>query len=352
MTTATIEKKGAGVSLATWIVLAVLAVAGLAAWGYQLSTGMGATGLGQQVVWGLYIGGFFAAAGAGAGLLILAGISVFNPVLDDTERGTVLLAALGSFVAAGLLIMMDLGSPLRAWRIAVAGEWSSLMTWDFWVLIVTMAVTLVFAITSRAGKANRVLAVLGIALALALVLVESWLVSVNAARPFWGGGLTVVSFLLSAAVAGLAIARLVACESGAKLSRWLSTALIASLALVLFEMLTTLVGSAPAEREILGVVIGDPIFWTHIVLGIVIPLGLLWFGGSAGAGVLAAGLALLGILAEKSWFLAAGLTFPVLELAPGSYTPSLIEAVTVLGAIGVGGLVTLLLKRLIKAGEA
>ena len=86
--------------------------------------------------------------------------------------------------------------------------------------------------------------------------------------------------------------------------------------------------------------------------GIVIPLALLRSGGEAWMGALAAGLALLGILAEKSWFLAAGLTFPVLELPAGAYAPSWIEAVSVLGAVGVGGLAYLLLGVLIKAEDA
>ena len=68
-----------GVQSIGWIAAGVLAVIGLAAWIYQLIAGMEVTGLGQQVVWGAYIAAFFTAAGAGAGLLALAGVNAYRP---------------------------------------------------------------------------------------------------------------------------------------------------------------------------------------------------------------------------------------------------------------------------------
>ena len=131
----TMERKTVGFPLAGWIVLAVLAAAGLASWGYEIARGMADVGLGQQVVWGLYIAGFFTAAGAGAGLLFFAGYNEFRDLITKDERFKVLSMGLVSFILAGILILMDLGGPLGAWRIAFSGQWASLMVWDFYLLI-------------------------------------------------------------------------------------------------------------------------------------------------------------------------------------------------------------------------
>ena len=79
---ATAKQQEASPSLVTWIVLAVIGIGGIAlSWGLQLAQGMGITGLGEQVVWGLYIAGFFTAMGAGAALVVLTAMSEFTPLL-------------------------------------------------------------------------------------------------------------------------------------------------------------------------------------------------------------------------------------------------------------------------------
>ena len=83
MTTSTVSVKKVNPVL---IVAILLALAGIVAWIYQLIVGMQATGLGQQIVWGLYISAFFTAVGAGAALLALTGVSEFVPLFQATNR--------------------------------------------------------------------------------------------------------------------------------------------------------------------------------------------------------------------------------------------------------------------------
>ena len=60
MTTTTREmNKQEGFPAGVMIASIVLAVIGIGAWIYQLVQGMAVTGLGNQVVWGMYIAGFF-----------------------------------------------------------------------------------------------------------------------------------------------------------------------------------------------------------------------------------------------------------------------------------------------------
>jgi molybdopterin-containing oxidoreductase family membrane subunit len=345
MATTTREFKKSEVSIPGGVLTAaaILALAGLGAWIYQLIQGMGVTGLGQQVVWGLYIAGFFTAVGAGAGLLALVGVSEYIPKASFVSRQRGLSLALASFVVGGVLIVMDVGSPLQVWRIATSGRFSSMMTWDFWLLAIAGLVTLIYLVISTGHEARRGVGALAILAAMAVVAVEGWMLSMLASRPMWAGGLTVFSFLLGALVAGLGLATLVL-QDKTWLPGWLAVALGANLVLVLAEVLTGLLsGSEEAALVLAGSV--APAFWIHLIVGLLIPLGILAAGASL---PLAGTLAVVGVLAEKVWMLAAGLAYPWLELPAGSYAPSWVEVVALLGAAGLGVYLYLLIGRLFR----
>ena len=338
MTTTTMEKKSVGFPLAGWIVLAVMAVAGLASWGYQIARGMADVGLGQQVVWGLYIAGFFTAAGAGAGLLFLAGYSEYREVITKGERFKILSAGLASFILAGILILMDLGGQLGAWRIAFSGQWTSLMVWDFYLLIGAGIIALVAWFLARSGSGNKILGLLGMLFAVGLVVVEAWMLASQAAHPFWGGGLIVISFLLSAAIGAVGLALFALDEKRtASLKNCLAYVVGGSLVLVAAEVLTEALAGEPRAGEVVKLVVASPIFWLHVVIGIVIPLVLvLGKNVSRTQALIAGGLAIFGVLMEKTWVLAAGQAQPWLDLPTGTYAPTWIEIVGVVGMAALG----------------
>jgi molybdopterin-containing oxidoreductase family membrane subunit len=348
MTTTTMEKKGVGFPLAGWIVLVVLAAAGLASWGYQIARGMADVGLGQQVVWGLYIAGFFTAAGAGAGLLFFAGYSEFRELISKGERFKVLSMGLVSFILAGILILMDLGGPLGAWRIAFSGKWTSLMVWDFYLLIGAGIIALIAWFMARGGSGNKILGLLGMILAVGLVLVEAWMLASQAARPFWGGGLIVISFLLSAAIGAVGLAMFALDkERTAGLKNCLTYVVVGSLVLVAAEILTEALAGEPRTREVVKLVVASPLFWLHVVIGIVIPLILVLGKSVSRTQTLIAGtLAIFGVLFEKTWVLAAGQAQPWLDLPTGIYAPTWIEIVGVVGMVALGVVLYLVALRL------
>ena len=88
----------------------------------------------------------------------------------------------------------------------IAFQLSSWMTWDFWLLVIAGVVALVYLLSAQNNRTQKVLGILGILAGIAVVVVEGWMLSSQAARPMWGSGMTVVSFLLGAAIAGLSIA--------------------------------------------------------------------------------------------------------------------------------------------------
>jgi molybdopterin-containing oxidoreductase family membrane subunit len=90
-----------------------------------------------------------------------------------------------------------------------------------------------------------------------------------------------------------------------------------------------------------------PIFWLHLLAGLVLPLGLIYTGSLV---KLAGGLALLGVLAEKVWMLAAGQAQPWLDLPAGQYFPTWVEFLAVIGVVALAALLYfILLSRIEKA---
>lgn len=343
-------------TLLVWGALIVLGVAGLVIWGAQLTGGMDHTGLSQDIVWGLYIAGFFVAAGSGAGALFLAGLMQFRPELRAETWTRLPAVALGGFVAAGVLIAMDLGSPTRVWRIAFAGEWSSPMVWDFWLLLAITIVTAVYWWSLQGargeGTSFRLLALAGMVLAVALVVAESLLLVDLAARDRWASGLTVISFLVAAGIGGLALYLLTMPKSAsAQLVSWLRIALMASLVIVLAEVIAGAVSDNTRSREQINLLVTGaeaPLFWLHIIGGLAVPLALLSLKANRVAISAAAALAIFGVLLEKIWLLAIGQAFPWVQLPSAVYMPTWSEVLGASGAVALGGLAYLLLDQVIR----
>ena len=85
-----------------------------------------------------------------------------------------------------------------------------------------------------------------------------------------------------------------------------------------------------------------PVFWFHLVVGLIVPLLLIGYRGSL---KLAAALAIIGVLAEKVWMLAAGQAASWVNLPNGSYFPSWVELAAIAGMVGLAALVYFALKQ-------
>lgn len=344
---ATAKQQVTSPSLVTWIVLAVIGVGGMAlSWGLQLAQGMGITALGEQVVWGLYIAGFFTAMGAGAALVALTVLSEFVPVLPLTLRRHALLLALAGFVVGAILIAMDVGNPLNLWRILTAGRFTSLMTWDFLALVVTGLLTLVYLLvgwkTAKSTAGTRTVGILAIIAAALLVIVEGWMLATLEARPLWTGGLTVVNFVVMALVGGLALAIMSWKEVAPRLSGLLTTGLWITLGLLLIELLTVLINNTVRPNPEVGLSLSGSLsgmLRIYLIVGLVLPLAILYWRKDLLWLRIAAGLAILGVLAEKLWLLTAGQALPLLPLPQASYAPSLVEILGIVGAVALAILI-------------
>lgn len=117
-----------------WVLVAglvALVVFGAYAYGVQLSRGLEVTGLGDRVMWGLYITNFVFFIGIShAGTLISAILRISHagwraPVTRMAEFITVVALMVGA-----LLPIIDLGRPDRVLNTLLFGRWQSPVLWD------------------------------------------------------------------------------------------------------------------------------------------------------------------------------------------------------------------------------
>lgn len=124
----------------TFLTLALLAC--LYAYFLQLKTGLGVTGLGDYISWGMYIGNFvFFVASSLIGMLIssvlgLIGIRWITPITRIAEIIAVAFAAV-----AGLVIVSDMGRPDRLANVFIYGRFQSPILWDITVVTTYVAIS-------------------------------------------------------------------------------------------------------------------------------------------------------------------------------------------------------------------
>ena len=119
------------------LICCLLAVigAGVAAYIYQFTIGLGVTGMSRDVSWGLYIGQFTFLVGVAA-----SGVMVVLPYYLHNYKAFGRMTILGEFLAIAavlmcmLFIFVDLGQPLRVLNVILHPTLNSVMFYDMLVL--------------------------------------------------------------------------------------------------------------------------------------------------------------------------------------------------------------------------
>jgi Ni/Fe-hydrogenase subunit HybB-like protein len=133
-TTRTVNLRNKG--FLAWMTFLTLALFGcLYAYSIQFRTGLGVTGLGDYISWGMYISNFvFFVASSLIGMLIssvlgLIGIKWITPITRIAEIIAIAFAAV-----AGLVIVSDMGRPDRLANVFLHGRFQSPILWDITVV--------------------------------------------------------------------------------------------------------------------------------------------------------------------------------------------------------------------------
>jgi molybdopterin-containing oxidoreductase family membrane subunit len=387
------------VPLLAWIglLLAIMAV-GFGAFVYQFSSGLIVTGLRNTVMWGQYILFFMFFIGLSAGGLIVAsagrlfGVTAFKPI----TRLAVLTAAVSVMLAA-VFIVPDLGRPERILALFLYPNLMSPMIWDIAIVIVYMGLSCFYVwLYARAdfarrgswlafgtGTSERTMAreervktaMAWVALPAAVLLhsITAWIFGLMIGRTFWYSSIMAPMFIGSALVSGtglvillaLVLRRLGRLHFGNDLVALLGGMLGAFIAvegfLVHAEYLTATYPGAAEGAAAARLLVGPyaPLFWFEVIVGLVLPFGILavrrlrWDPRWVAA---ASVMAILGIFVHRLNLLLNGLSYANIQLPPGLpigtdqaggvafamthwYVPTLVEWLIVGGVLAFGGLV-------------
>lgn len=355
-----------------FIAFAAFTIIGIVCWIVQLTQGLQLTNLNNYNTWGLYIIGFMLFTGVAAGSLIFASSAWLFQSLKEYRpytRISAFVGAIGSVVAAGLFIIVDIGNPERVWNIIVNANFSSPMFWDTLVLSAYIIIGIIFTrqliLVEEGKKEEKSLRAISLIAFIAglMVTVTSFVFALQVARPLWNNAVQPLSFLIAALVAALALLTIIFIalrkngyieinnELQTKLCKITAAFLLAELLVVLGE---TIVGLYPGGGEhytiIQWLVTGEgaPFFWVElaaIVAGIV-----LLFGKKTGVQITGASIAIFAIFMIKYNLIQAQLINPLISYAgppgynggEGVYLPSLLEIGLSLGIIALGGLLVMI----------
>ena len=324
--------------------LALIVLLGVSAWIYQLTQGLIATGMRDVVSWGLYIFTFAFFVGLSAGGLIMAsGAEVFGvKALRPLARIGVLTAAVSVAIAA-MTIIPDLGRPDRIYNLLLHPRWSSPLIWDVIIIICYF----VFAVvdlwvlagrrpSSQKAKILRVLAYIGLPMAVLLHSITAWIFGLQISRPWWNTALMAPLFVTSAILSGTALVALVALaahrfdrlhvpeETWRAVCGLMAAAIAVDLFLVGSDYITLLWGNVPRERAALDLILPGGswqwLFWLEWVVGGLVPFVLLVvprFRSRLSLVAVASVLVLVGVYAFRIELVVGGMIKPLLHLPPG-----------------------------------
>lgn len=200
-----------------WILIGgLLTVMGIAFgfWLWQLSFGLGITGMSQDVSWGFYIAQFTFLVGVAAG-----GVMVVLPYYLHDYKAFGRITILGEFLAIAAVIMClmfiiaDLGHPMRALNVLLYPTPGSVLFWDMIVLNVYLLLNIIVGWNVIEAERNnikypdwiKVLAIFSIIWAPLIHTVTAYLYCGLPGRGFWLTAILAPRFLASAFAAGPAL---------------------------------------------------------------------------------------------------------------------------------------------------
>jgi molybdopterin-containing oxidoreductase family membrane subunit len=361
------------------IVAAVVAVAGIALWMFQLSAGMVNTNMRNLDAWGLYIIMFMLFVGLSAGGLIISSVP---RVFGIKGFGGISKIAIWTSICCTVLavgfVVVDLGGPARVWHLFAYANMTSPLMWDIIVLTLYLIVSIVYlwaTLRAERGKGSavalRVLSAVALLAAVMVHTVTAWIFGLQIAHEFWYTALLGPWFVSSALLSGLALVLIVvvalrkagylALEKAhlVKMARLLGVFTAIDLYFFACDLLTAGFPGATGAG-IVAMLTSGPLalfFWAEVVFGIAVMLiAFVPRLRSVPLITTAAVLSVFAILCKRVQLLVGGfqqanLSYPTVPTGPeltgagqalanmgGSlvYTPSPLEIGVVFGVLGLG----------------
>jgi Ni/Fe-hydrogenase subunit HybB-like protein len=254
-----------------WILflLAIIGV-GVGCYAYQLTEGLRITGMGRDISWGLYIAQLTFLVGVAA-----SAVMVVIPYYLHNYKAFGKITILGEFLAVasvamcGLFVIVDLGTPARAFYLILYPTPNSILFWDMIVLNGYLLLNIVIAWNTLAAEKKSVpppkwikpLIYLSVPWAVSIHTVTAFLYAGLPGRHLWLTAILAVRFLGSAFAAGPSLLILLCLfvrrvsnfdpgkEAIQNLGRIVTYALIASIFFVGLEFFTAYYSQVPGHME-------------------------------------------------------------------------------------------------------
>jgi len=368
-----------------WILflLALIAV-GAASYRDQLDYGLGITGMGRDISWGVYIGQFTFMVGVAASAVML----VLPYYLHDYKAfGRIVV--LGEFLAVAAVVMcmsfviVDMGKPSRLLNILLYPTPRSLVFWDVVVLNGYLALNIVCGwVTLEAERQEvppprwiRPLIYLSIPWAISIHTVTAFLYAGMPGRGLWLTAILAPRFLASAFAAGPALLIVLSAllkrvsgfdagsEAIGKLATIVLYASIVNFFFLAMEFFTAFYSGIPAEERSLdylffgldGHAALRPYMWLSVAIGAaaVIVLSVPRLRNRERYLVAASAAMFVSLWIDKGLGLIIGGFIPSPLETVTEYAPTLHEVLITLGVWATGSLVlTLLYKTAISVKQS
>lgn len=349
----------------TYTALVLIAIAGLGAMNKYFISGEHAFGVTPEVPWGALIASyvFFAVAATGTGLVASLG-HVFKIKRFEALSKRALVASILLLISAFGILAIELSNPFKMIWLLFTPNFSSPIFWMgafYGVYLVLLFGELFFSIKDN-HKATVSIAYVSLLVKIAALINLGRVFGFSSTREFWHGYYYPGYMIVTAIVSGAAVLTIMVyliSKKDAKLD-YTGQPLFTSLGKILAGAIILLAGmqafklgsaltsgdislSGPAQAVISGPL--APSFWTmEVLIGIIIPLTILLTSRflSRGKTLLAACLAMTGLLFSRIGFVYSGLVFP-LEIVPKActffeslnmYSPTWSEWSLIFGAMG------------------
>ena len=370
-----------GFSKAVLGVFGALVLIGIACWVFQLVGGLGVTGMSNSTSWGAYICTFMLFVGLSAGGLIVAssahvfGIESFKKIAKPAA-----ILSTVCICVAGMLVLVDLGGIQRIWRMFTGPNFLSPLLWDMCIITIYLVINILDLVWMQKGDEEKVRKLSYVALPVAILVhsVTAWIFGLQIAKA-WYTAIMAPIFVASALDSGLALLILalllldrvgmVALETDllSKLGKLLATFIAVDAFFICCELLTMAYPGASESVALSHMLSGAtaPFFWFEIVGGLLVPFVILAASKNRekrGMIVLASALVVLGVACKRIWLLFTSFITPNIAGGPGiaggsaaardggsiwatigTYTPTIPEALIVVGVISLGVLLFMVL---------
>lgn len=378
------------------LALAVLVAAGIAAWIYQLVAGLGVTGMNNGSSWGIYTICFMFFVGLSAGGLIVASsASVFHIEKFKAVAVPAVILSTVCICLAGMFVLIDLGGIRRVWRMLASPNIMSPLLWDMVVITCYLIINILYLTFMCSSKADprKVQIISRFALPVAILVhsVTAWIFGLQISREGWHTAILAPIFVASAMDSGLALLLLslfgldragkikFGRSLQASLAGLLATCIAVDAFFIFCELLTMAYPGTEGAGTVLDIMFTGSMasfFWIEIVVGLALPFCVLAFAKNRGSRKLVAASCIcvvLGVFCKRVWLLLTSFAVPNIYGAPGiisgssaaahasgsdvwstigTYAPTWVELVIVVGVISLGTLAYIVLSgKLVNRGE-